>query len=148
METRIVVDADGQPVEFIFDDRPIPILTGLTADGDLVTARTERPRRPANECDHAGATWSSELELHCPWCGVVLFVPPRYLAYRPDWEITAMHELWCAAGWPTWRGAGWQIDDHWTVVAQPLFARLGGLPVREDRWPDYNNALVLLRELL
>lgn len=99
--------------------QPLPLL------GDLVP----------EQCDHDGATWSPDLDLRCPRCGSRLFLPPRHLALRSEAVIETMHHLWCQAGWPPYSPNNrWSIvSDYWTIVDHPLFAHVGGLPVRTDR---------------
>jgi DNA-directed RNA polymerase subunit RPC12/RpoP len=93
------------------------------------------------DCDHAGACWSSNLDMRCPRCGSRLFLPPRHLARRPEEIIDDMHRLWCAAGWPEFVGGHWSIvPGGWTVIQHPLFAHVGGLPVRHDKLAGYTLA--------
>jgi len=85
-------------------------------------------------CDHAGATWSSDLELRCPTCGSRLFLPPRFLACKTESEIDQMHSIWHAAGCPPWYPSGWGIvPQYWHIAPIRQFAALGGLPIRNDR---------------
>lgn len=89
-------------------------------------------------CNHAGATWSSNLDLRCPRCGSRLFLPGRLLAYLPEDVIERMHAAWCAAGWPEFRGGehpGWCIlPDKWMMCDDlPDWDHIGGLPVRCDK---------------
>lgn len=82
-------------------------------------------------CDHASATWSSCFDMRCARCGARLFMPPAKLAYRADDVIEAMHAAWVAAGWPSWVNGHWSIiPERWQLTAHPLFAHVGGLPVR------------------
>jgi hypothetical protein len=118
---------------------------GQAFDVPLVVA-FDRHGKPADlvgdvepeKCNHAGATWSSCLDLRCPRCGSRLFLPPRLLAYLAEDVIERMHAAWCAAGWPEFRGGGnpgWRIlPDKWTICDDlPDFDHIGGLPVRHDR---------------
>jgi len=43
------------------------------------------------QCKHAGAGWSSNLDLRCPRCGSRLFLPTRLLAYLPEATIERMY---------------------------------------------------------
>jgi len=134
MET-ITITQQGQtfyvPLVVAFDRHGKPV--------DLVGDIT-----PEN-CDHKGATWSSNLDMRCPRCGSRLFLPPRLLAYLPEEVIEVMHALWAASGWPEFHGGsdpGWSITpEHWTLTEHPLFAHVGGLPVRTDRAEVYADAL-------
>ena len=54
-------------------------------------------------CNHAGATWVSNLDMRCPRCGSRLFLPGRLLAYLPEATIERMNAAWEAAGWPAFR---------------------------------------------
>jgi hypothetical protein len=137
-----------EEVEFVMDERIIPIVVGWAADGTPQTARAlaERELLDPAACDHAGATWSPCLDLRCPRCGAALFLPPRFLAQRNRATLAAMRLLWHAAGWPEFRGGDqphWLATGaQWTVWAHPLFAEVGGLPVRSDRTEKYLAALL------
>jgi len=136
-----------QEVEFMLDGRVIPIAVGFNADGSPQTARelAERQLRDPADCDHAGATWSSNLAMRCPRCGSAMFLPPRLLAYLPAATLAAMDLLWCAAGWPEWRGADWFIlPEFWTVEQLYIFSHCGGIPVRHDRRQQFLDALLAL----
>ena len=90
------------------------------------------------QCKHAGAGWSSNLDLRCPRCGSRLFLPTRLLAYLPEATIERMYAAWCAAGWPEFRCGitpGWSIlPEKWTLCDDlPDFDHCGGLAVRSDR---------------
>jgi hypothetical protein len=127
MDTVTVKTANGKtleiPVVFAFgpDGKPADLM------GDVI---------PEN-CDHAGACWSSNLDMRCPRCGSRLFLPPRFLARRSEDVIEEMYAAWEAAGWPEFIGgqaARWNIiPDKWTVLGVPEFAHVGGLPVRCDK---------------
>ena len=128
MDTVTIKTADGQT----FD---IPVVFAFGPDGkpaDLVGDVT-----PEN-CNHAGACWSSNLDMRCPRCGSRLFLPVRLLAYLPEATIERMHAAWCAAGWPAFIGGQ---NPHWGIVGNnwkvlddlPDFDHCGGLPVRCDR---------------
>ena len=140
---------DYEPVEFLIDGLTIPVVVGFNDDGTFQTA-AELARRPKIDpavCDHAGATWSSNLAMRCPKCGSPMFLPPRLLAYLPADEIRKMDVIWSAAGWPEWRGESWFIiPDKWQIEEQPLFAHCGGLPVRQDRRQQFIDALFSLAE--
>lgn len=144
MEIHAIVDVEGEPIEFLFDTRPIPIVTGINPDRSRQTATqlAGRTLRPADQCAHTGATWSANLALRCPQCGSPMFLPPHLLARLSASTLTAMHELWRAAGWPEWSQGGWRLASHWTVIAHPLFAHCGGLPVRNDLHARYNDAVL------
>jgi len=133
MDTITVRTAEGQ-------DLDIPVVVAFAAPGrpaDLVG-----DVEPEN-CDHKGATWSSCFDLRCPRCGSRLFVPPRFLAHRPEDEVKAMHSTWVKAGWPEWSQNRWSIiPAKWTIVNHPLFAALGGLAVRNDRLDSFAGDLV------
>lgn len=128
MDTVTIQFSDGQTLA-------VPVVSAFGPDGkpaDLVGNVTPE------KCDHAGAHWSSNLDMRCSRCGSRLFLPGRLLAYLPEDTIERMHALWCAAGWPefrTWPEPGWHITpEHWTVVDDlPDFAHCGGLAVRRDR---------------
>ena len=93
-------------------------------------------REPEN-CDHAGACWSSNLDMRCPRCGARLFLPPRHLAERSEEVLETMHALWERAGWPEFHGGKWSTNKHWQVVPHPLFTHVGGLAVRADRLENF-----------
>jgi hypothetical protein len=135
MDTVTVKTADGQtldiPLVVAFDRRGKPV--DLVGDVE-----------PEN-CNHAGATWSSNLDMRCPRCGSRLFLPPRLLAYLPEAVIERMNAAWEAAGWPAFSGGenpGWRITpDKWTLLDDlPDFDHVGGLPVRCDRLATFQNA--------
>lgn len=100
-----------------------------------------------HKCDHAGATWSSDLALRCPKCGIPLFVPGRFLAFRHALAVALMHDMWRAAGCPPWYGAGWGTNpqpwqrrgaadgemDSWQIYQIAGFDELGGLPIMQSR---------------
>ena len=116
------------------DTLEIPVAVAFGADGkptDLIG--DVEPEY----CDHAGETWSSCFDLRCIRCGSWLFLPGCFLAQREEDVIERMHALWVAAGWPEFHGGsnpGWSIiPDKWTVIDEPAFAHVGGLPVRNDR---------------
>lgn len=130
-----------EPVEFESDGIVIPVVVGFSRDGSVVTAAdlAARARVDPAKCDHAGASWSSNLAMRCQKCGSPMFLPPRLLAYLPAVTIAAMDVLWSAAGWPEWRGEAWHINEHWTLHQHPLFDHVGGIPVGkgyEDRFAD------------
>lgn len=87
-------------------------------------------------CNHDGQTWSSDLGMRCTACGVRLFASPGVLAYRSRATVDAMYQVWQAAGWPHLSvprfGRIW-IADNWTLLQHPLFAHIGGIPVRADK---------------
>jgi hypothetical protein len=89
-------------------------------------------------CDHKGQMWSDCLDLRCVRCGARLFMPGRFLALRSAEVIETMHAAWVRAGWPGMTGGAWCIrSDMWTILQDPLFAHVGGLPVRNDRLADF-----------
>lgn len=136
-----------EEVEFVMDERIIPLVVGFNADGTPQTARAlaERAQIAPFTCDHAGATWSSDLDMRCPRCGAAMFLPPAKLAHLPAPIIAAMDVLWRAAGWPEWRGAGWRFTaGQWTVEELELFNHCGGIPVRHDRRQKFLDALLTL----
>ena len=138
-----------EAVEFVMATNVIPVVVGFNPDGSFLTARelVQRALIAPSHCDHAGATWSSNLAMRCPQCGSSMFLPPKYLAHRPAATISAMDLLWSAAGWPEWGTDAWRIlPERWTIEAQPLFDHCGGLPVREDRRVQYYDTLVDLAE--
>ena len=127
------------------DSVTIRITDGQTFEVPVVVA-FDRSGKPADlvgdvqpeDCNHAGARWSSSLVMRCPRCGSRLFLPPKLLAYLSENTIERMHSAWCGAGWPEFRGGitpGWSIiPDKWTVVDDlPDFDHVGGLPVRCDK---------------
>jgi hypothetical protein len=141
---------DGEPVEFVMDEmdtddpgrsRTIPLVVGWDpATGTMITARElgQRRRILPEECDHAGASWSPNLVVLCPHCRAHMDIPPRFLARRPASDLTTMHELWRAAGWPEWVSdngrSGWNAPaEYWQIMDHPLFAGMGGIAVRHDR---------------
>jgi hypothetical protein len=153
MDTNTTITANiltAEPVEFIVSDDPaltIPVVVGWNPDGSMITARdlAARPRLEPEQCNHAGATWSANLELRCPRCRQPLFLPPPLLAYLPASTITAMDILWSAAGWPEWGTEDWWfLPEHWTLTAHPLFAHCGGIPVRHDHLQQFQDALAEL----
>jgi hypothetical protein len=96
-------------------------------------------------CDHKGTTWSDCLDLRCPRCGAPMFLPPRFLAYKPEELIASMFSLWQAAGHPPWHGrsvdhpnGSWGIVPRfWRIVQVQGFDDLGGLPVRRATWEAF-----------
>jgi len=85
------------------------------------------------QCDHKGQMWSDCLDLRCMRCGARLFMPGRFLAFRSEEDLEAMHEHWTRAGWPSFSGGKWAVrTDTWTILKDPLFGHVGGLPVRDD----------------
>lgn len=140
---------DHEPVEFLIDSFTIPVVVGFNADGTFLTAGdlAKRQRLDPAICNHAGATWSSNLAICCPQCGSAMFLPPRLLSYLPAATISAMDLLWSAAGWPEWLGESWNIiPEHWTIMQLPLFDHCGGLPVRTGRLTKFEAALFSLDE--
>lgn len=135
-----------EEVEFVMDERVIPIVVGWNTDGTPQTARAlaERTLLDPVACAHADATWSSNLALRCPLCGSPMFLPPRLLAHLPAATIAAMDVLWCAAGWPEWRGDGWLINSEHLIVEVALFNQCDGIPVRHDRRQHFIDALLTL----
>ena len=132
---------EHEPVEFEIDGIVIPVVVGFNRDGSFQTAAdlAARARVSPATCDHAGASWSSNLAMRCPKCGMPMFLPPRLLAYLPAETIAAMDVLWSAAGWPEWRGEAWHVNELWTLHQHPLFAHVGGIPVGqgyEDGFAD------------
>lgn len=107
----------------------IPIVVSFGRDGAPV-GRTGN--LDPEQCDHAGECWSSDLVMRCPRCGARLFAPPRHLARRPRAVLEEMYRLWAAAGWPDLVTRPYSCD-RWVVVDHPLFAHIGGLPVRRDK---------------
>jgi hypothetical protein len=140
---------DHEPVEFLFDGVTIPVVVGWNDDGSYQTARglAQRKLIDPSACDHAGATWSSNLVMRCPKCGSSMFLPPKLLKYLPAATISAMDLLWSAAGWAEWHDSGWYIlPEHWTIEEHPLFAHCGGLALRNDRRAQYFDAMENLAE--
>jgi hypothetical protein len=150
---------DHEPVEFIFDQAElgqaelssvtIPVVVGFNPDGTFQTAAdlARRQRIDPADCDHAGATWSSNIALRCPKCGSPMFLPPRLLARLHGSVIAAMDAIWSAAGWPEWHGESWSIiPDKWTIMSHPLFDHCDGIPVRNDRLEQYYDVLTELAE--
>jgi hypothetical protein len=138
-----------EPVEFLVDDRTIPLVVGFNPDGSFQTAveLVQRALIAPSTCDHAGATWSPSLVMRCPKCGSSMFLPPKLLAHLPAATISAMDLLWSAAGWAEWGTDAWRIPpEHWTIVEHPLFAHCCGLAVRNNRREQYYDALVSLAE--
>jgi hypothetical protein len=145
--TAVVID--HEPAELLIDGATIPVVVGFNPDGSFQTAAdlALRQRIAPDDCDHAGAYWSSNLDMRCPRCGIPLFLPPRYLANRAWPEIGVMHQLWETAGWPEWNGLAWNIiPTKWKIYEHPLFIHCGGLPVRNDREEKYYDALLDLAE--
>jgi hypothetical protein len=61
-------------------------------------------------------------------------MPGRFLTLRSAEVIEEMHGAWVRAGWPAMAGGKWCYrTDQWTLLQDPLFAHVGGLPVRNDR---------------
>lgn len=127
METVTLRTSDGQAVS-------IPVVHAFGPDGK--PAELIGDIEPQN-CDHAGACWSSNLDMRCPRCGSRMFLPARILARLPATIIERMHALWCAAGWPEWHRDGWSLNQYWRVIQHPLFTLTGGLAVRDDRLANY-----------
>lgn len=149
MDTITATIVDHEPVEFLIDGFTIPVVVGFGPNGELQTAAdlARRQRIDPAACNHAGATWSSNLDMRCPKCGSPMFLPPRLLAYLSAATISAMDLLWSAAGWPEWRDLAWSIrPEFWAIEQHPLFAHCGGLAVRNDRREQYYDALVSLAE--
>lgn len=134
MDTITATVINHEPVEFDFGGVIIPVVVGFNRDGTFQTARelAARQRIDPATCNHAGASWSSNLAMCCPKCGAEMFLPPRLLAYLSAETIAIMDELWSAAGWPEWHGESWSINEHWTLQQLPLFDHCGGIPVRDD----------------
>jgi hypothetical protein len=115
--------------------RAIPVVAALGPDGKPMELVGDLA---PEDCDHAGATWSDCIALRCPRCGSRLFLPPRLLARRPEHEIEAMYALWVRAGCPEFWNGQWSFAPaHQTMLPLPLFAALGGLPVRNDRLDSF-----------
>lgn len=113
----------------------VPVVKAFGPDGKSVELVGDL--EPAN-CDHAGACWSSNLDMRCPRCGSRLFLPPRHLARREEEELETMYAAWVRAGWPEFSGGKWFIlPEYWTIIPHPLFAHVGGLAVRTDRLEDF-----------
>lgn len=131
-------------VEFVMDERIVPLVVGFDPDGFHQTARAlaERQKLDPAICAHNGATWSPCLDMRCPQCGSSMFLPPRLLAHRPAATIAAMDVLWCAAGWPEWRGDTWL--SRWDIAEVEIFGHCGGIPVRHDRRQQFLAALLTL----
>lgn len=154
MDTITAMVIDHEPVEFRIDhaelgSATIPVVVGFNADGNFQTAAdlARRQRIDPVDCNHTGATWSSNLDMRCPHCGSAMFLPPRLLAHLPAFAIWAMNLLWSAAGWPEWRGDAWSIiPDKWDLRSHSLFDYIGGLPVRHDRQWNFAEALQTLAE--
>ncbi len=120
MQTIPVMDEDGAV-------QCVPVVTAFDKQGHAVpgTAHVE-----PEACDHKGASWSADLDIRCPKCGMRLFLPPQYLANQPEDRITEMYCMWRAAGCPEWGGLDWLcVPEFWTVLKRPGFEALGGLPV-------------------
>jgi hypothetical protein len=138
---------DDEIVAFVVDDLSIPLVIGRSADGAELTAHdiARREQIQPEDCNHAGATYSSNLAFVCLRCRQPMFLPPRLLAYLPASTITAMQELWRAAGWPQWENQHWSIvPQHWTMTEHLLFDHCGGIPVRHDRQQQFQDALAEL----
>lgn len=138
METAQTITANvinHEPVEFVIDGITIPVVVGFNRDGTFQTARelASKKRCDPVDCNHARASWSTNITTYCPDCGAAMFLPPRLLAHLPGDMIAVMDELWSAAGWPEWRGESWDVNERWRIAAHPLFDHCGGLPVRDDR---------------
>ncbi len=120
--------------------REIPIVAAFDRQGHPVPLRGDKMEFL---CDHAGATWSYNLDIRCPICGARLFLPPKMLALLPEATLEAMYRLWCAAGWPPWYDGEWGIvPEFWFMVEHPLFACLtGGLPVQNSRAIQFAEAI-------
>lgn len=124
MDTITVKTGNDQTVE-------IPVAAALGADGQ--PAELIGDIEPWG-CDHTGQMWSDCLDLRCRRCGVRLFLPGRFLAFRSAEEIEGMQILWCAAGCPPWYPSGWGITPgYWTIIPIGQFAALGGLPILNER---------------
>ena len=128
MDAITIPTGNGQTLE-------IPVAAALGADGQPVDLIGNL--EPWS-CDHTGQRWSDCLDLRCVRCGARLFMPGRFLALRSAEVIEIMHSSWVRAGWPSMSGGSWCIrSDMWTVLQHPLFAHVGGLPVRNDRLADF-----------
>jgi hypothetical protein len=122
-ETLDIADANGVAVA-------VPIVVAFVAGqpAPVIGATI------ASACDHHGATWSSDFDMRCPFCGVRLFLPPRLLAHLPEQWIEQMDALWHAAGCPPWYGDHWGITPgYWTILPVRQFAMTGGLPALNER---------------
>ncbi|MBN1954826.1 MAG: hypothetical protein JW900_07225 [Anaerolineae bacterium] len=121
-----------------------PLAQAFDPHGHVI--RVAPDRTPA-KCDHAGAVYSCQLDMGCPRCGARMFLPPRFLANLEADVIEAMHNCWGDAGWPWYSGGRWttvggiQPDGTatWTVLPHPLFAMVGGIPVRHDKVLDWTS---------
>lgn len=125
------------PCTVDFAGRAVPIIAGMD-HGQPMTAEVLQARqlRPPETCGHARATWSHDVVCLCPECGQDMFLPPSLLALLPADELTAMRELWSAAGWPRWNHyrLAWEYDPQFWIIRQhPLYDRFGGIPVRHGR---------------
>lgn len=128
VDTITITAGDGQTFE-------IPVAVAFGAGGRPVELGGDLEPW---QCDHKGQTWSDCLDLRCVRCGARLFMPGRFLALRSAAELAEMHGAWVRAGWPAMSGGSWCIrSDRWTVLQHPLFAHVGGLPVRNDRLADF-----------
>ena len=95
---------------------------------------------PPGDCSHEGACWSSCCVLHCPRCGVCLFLPPRLLARLEPAVIMVMRRCWLDAGGPHYGRRGWATGGAWPVQDQVLFEQLGGIPVAPHRLEKWRGA--------
>jgi hypothetical protein len=123
MQTVFWTDENGE-------ERCAPVVQA-SVDGQFVpVTATVTPE----QCDHHDATWSADLDMRCPECGMRLFLSGRLLANQPEDRISEMYCMWQAAGCPVWSNGSWQVNpSFWTMVERPAFMFLNGLPVLKSK---------------
>lgn len=109
----------------------LPVAWAFDAQGNPVPMQIDRS--PLN-CGHEGSQYSSNLDVRCPRCGAPMFLPATVLANIDRATIDEMDRIWSDAGWPEYRRGEWAtVPTHWTYQSHPLFANVGGIPVRTDK---------------
>jgi hypothetical protein len=112
-----------------------PVLVSMV--GERLSSEEPGKLDPA-QCSHAGNSYSGDMCIFCAQCGVRLFLPPRLMAHLPARTIDKMYNLWSIAGKPEYFHRDWLvIEERWTTVQHPLFESTGGLPVRNDLLPMF-----------
>lgn len=145
MDTDIETQTEQIPIIISSGEIPagadvieVPLVSAFDANGPCALIGDLEPEN----CDHQGSAWSCCLDLRCKHCGSRLFMPPRFLAYRPKYELEIMYSAWVRAGWPHWIAgpdAHWHApSEYWTIVPHPLFNDVGGLAVSNKQLDSFS----------
>lgn len=111
----------------------IPLAVNFTRDGVVTRVGNREPEL----CAHAGESWSTTMGVRCSQCGCRLFAAPSVLAFQRSDVVESMYRVWQDAGWPVLNGWPYCASDNWVVINHPLFAHIGGIPVRRDKLPTF-----------